>query len=70
MLKRAPTRIELKPEDRLELDEVQKANRKQGKWSPSKWPSPPAQTPAEQREKSVAQRIGLHKGNGSPAQFR
>mgnify|MGYP003684018899 CR=1 FL=1 len=67
MLKRAPTRIELKPEDRLELDEMQKHNRRQGKWPP-----PPPPQAAEQREqKSAAARIGLHKGiGGSPAQFR
>lgn len=66
MLKRAPTRIELKPEDRLELEEVQRQNRRQNKWPPAPPPAP------EQRDRSVAARIGLQKQGSasSPAQFR
>jgi hypothetical protein len=64
MLCRAPTRIELKPEDRHELDEMQKLNRKQ-----NKWPPPP---PPQPEHKSAAQRIGVQppQQGGSPARFR
>ena len=68
MLKRAPTRIELKPEDRQELDEMQKA-RKQNKWPPQQ--QQPAQSAPDQRDhRTTAQRIGYSKPSGSVSPFR
>lgn len=67
MLKRAPTRIELKPEDRQELDEMQKL-RKQNKWAQQQQQTQTAPEPRDQR--TTAQRIGLAKPSGSLSPFR
>jgi hypothetical protein len=66
MLKRAPTRIELKPEDRQELDEMQKL-RKQNKWPPQQQAQ---QAPEQRDQRTAAQRIGFTKPSGSLSPFR
>ena len=70
MLKRAPTRIELKPEDRQELDEMQKL-RKSNKWQQQQQQQQPAQSAPDQRDqRTTAQRIGYSKPSGSVSPFR